>query len=203
MEKSENTKFWMTTTRIETLVDGIFAIAMTLLILNLVVPEIIGPLSDAAVRSSLSNLAPKFFIFVFSFILLAVFWTIHHRTFNIIKRVDNTLLWINIIWLLFIVMVPFSETLTGEYGQFTTPHLIFNLNMLGIAIFLALNGYYASKKGLMDEKVSQIRINVINHSCLMFVFITLLAIILSFIIPRWSSLAYILIIPMEKSIGRL
>jgi uncharacterized membrane protein len=95
----------------------------------------LGPLSDAAVRSSLSNLAPKFFIFVFSFILLAVFWTIHHRTFNIIKRVDNTLLWINIIWLLFIVIVPFSETLTGEYGQFTTPHLIFNLNMLELQYF--------------------------------------------------------------------
>jgi hypothetical protein len=59
------------------------------------------------------------------------------------------------------------------------------------------------KKGLMDEKVSQIRVNVINRSCLMFVFRTLLAIILSFIIPEWSSLAYILIIPMEKFIGRL
>ncbi|WP_414469961.1 TMEM175 family protein [Methanobacterium sp. ACI-7] len=203
MEDSRGTKFWMSTNRIETLVDGIFAIAMTLLVLSLAVPEIAVPLSDSVIRISLQDILPKFYVFVLSFILLALFWTIHHRTFHIIKRADNVLLWINIIWLLFIVMVPFSQTLVGDYGHFTTPHFIFNLNMLGIAILLTLNGYYASKNNLMDENISQSRINAINRSCIMFVFITLLAITLSFIVPQWSSLAYVLIIPMEKFIVKL
>lgn len=201
VESEEN--FWMTTNRIETLVDGIFAIAMTLLVLNLVVPEITGPLSETVIRTSLLNLYPKFFIFVLSFVLLAVFWTIHHRTFHIIQKADSTLLWINIIWLLFIVMVPFTNTLTGDYGRFIISHLVFNFDMLGIAVFITLSWYYAVKKGLIKRNTSQKVISRITLGCLVFIFVSLLAIFLSFIAPGWSSLTYILIIPLEMIVKRL
>lgn len=202
MEETDD-KFWMTTNRIETLVDGIFAIAMTLLVLNLVVPDISGPLSETVVLNSLMNVGPKFYVFVLSFVLLAVFWTIHHKSFHIIKKADSALLWINIIWLLFIVMVPFSNTLTGDYGNFVISHLIFNLNMLGISVFIFLSWYYAVKKGLIDKNVSSKVKSGITNGCLIFICITLLAILLSFIAPGWSSLAYVLIIPFEIIAGRL
>lgn len=203
MEKSENDGFWMTTNRIETIVDGIFAIAMTLLVLNLAVPEITGPLSETIVWSSLSTLYPKFSIFVLSFVLLAVFWTIHHKTFYIIKKADRVLLWINLIWLLFIVMVPFSQTLVGEYGSFSISHFIYNLNMLGIAVFITLSWLYAVKRKLIDETVSKKVISGITNGCLVFVFVALLAVALTFIVPGWTSLTYILIIPLEIIFGRL
>jgi uncharacterized membrane protein len=193
---------WMTTNRIETLVDGVFAIAMTLLVLELAVPQIGGSLSDMAIQQALYGVLPKFLAFLLSFILLAVFWTINHRHFYQIKRVDSILLWINVIWLLFIVMVPFSESLTGEYGRFTTPHVIFNLNMLGISLFLFLNWYYASKKGFIDEKLDPARITSIKRINLAFILITLMALVLSFIIPGWSSMTYLLIFPVEYLIGR-
>ena len=203
MEETDDTNLWMTTDRIETLVDGIFAIAMTLLILNLVVPEITGPLSETIVRNSLLGIYPKFYTFVLSFILLALFWTIHHRTFYIIQKANGTLLWINIIWLLFIVMVPFTNTLTGNYGSFVISHLIFNLDMLGIAVFIALSWYYAVKKDLIDKNVNKKIITGINRGILVFIFVSLIAICLSFITPEWSSLAYILIIPLELLVRRI
>lgn len=203
MEELDNKKYWMATKRIETLVDGIFAIAMTLLVLNLVVPEITGPLSEAVIRSSLSTLYPKFSIFVLSFILLAVFWNLHHRAFHYINKADNGLLWLNIIWLLFIVMVPFSQTLIGEYGDFAISHLVYNLNMMGIALFLALSWYYAVNRNLIDKNIDKTQFSKMGRGYLAFIFIALLAVTLTFIIPGWTSLTYILIIPIEMINHRL
>ncbi|MGZ7116944.1 MAG: TMEM175 family protein [Methanobacterium sp.] len=197
MEESGNTEFWMTTNRIETLVDGIFAIAMTLLVLNLVVPDIPGPLSEIIVRNAFLNLYDKFFIFVLSFVLLSIFWTIHHRAFHLIQRADRTFLWINLIWLLFIVLVPFTNTFSGDYGKYVISHLVFNIDMLGIAVFIGLSWFYAVKRGLIAENTSKKIISDINRGILVFIFVSLLAIFLSFVIPGWSSLAYILIIPIE------
>ena len=185
------------TGRIEALVDGIFAIAMTILVLTLVVPDVTGPLSNAIVENALHGILPGFFTLVMSFLLLALFWTLQHRIFHRIKQVDTIMLWINLVWLLFIVLVPFFASLTGKYGQFPISHILSNLNMLGIAVFLYLNWYYASKRDLIHEKVGNEEIASIRGDILIFIVITLTALALSFVIPGWSSLVYILIFPLE------
>ena len=201
--ESESSSIFMDTNRLETLVDGIFAIAMTLLVLALAVPDITGPLSNAAVQNSLYSLIPSFYTLVMSFILLALFWSNHHRAFHKINEMNTPLLWINVIWLLFIVLVPFSASLTGKYGEFSISHIIFNLNMLGIALFLGLNWYYASKKKFIDEKVPSRDITVTIRTNVLFIVISLLALSLSFVLPRWSALVYLLIFPLEYLIGKM
>lgn len=202
MSKSERSNLFMNTSRLETLVDGIFAIAMTLLVLALVVPDITGPLSNLAVQNALYSLIPSFYTMVLSFILLALFWSNHHRAFFRIKKMNTALLWINVIWLLFIVLVPFSASLTGKYGEFPISHIVFNLNMLGIAFFLLLNWYYAGKKNLIHEAVESKTIDTTNKINLLFVSIAILALLLSFVFPRFSALVYILIFPLEYLIVR-
>lgn len=189
----ENLNVCMPTNRLETLVDGIFAIAMTLLVFNLYVPMVGGPLSEIAIQQSLSSIYPKFLTFVVSFILLAIFWNLNHKHFNQINHIDNLLLWINVIWLLFIVMVPFTSSLTGLYQHYTTPHLIFNLNMLGIALFLSISWYYATKKKFLTDNLDTKTITTINTINLSFIIITLLAMVLSFVIPQYCTLLYLLL----------
>jgi uncharacterized membrane protein len=201
--ESESTSIFMDTKRLETLVDGIFAIAMTLLVLALAVPDITGPLSNTAVQNSLYSLIPNFYTLVMSFILLALFWSNHHRAFHKINEMNTPLLWINVIWLLFIVLVPFSASLTGKYGEFSISHIIFNLNMLGIALFLGFNWYYASRKKFIDEKVPARDITITIRTNILFIVISLLALSLSFILPRWSALVYLLIFPLEYMIGKM
>ena len=201
--ESESSNIFMDTKRLETLVDGIFAIAMTLLVLALAVPDITGPLYNSAVQNSLYSLIPSFYTLVMSFILLALFWSNHHRAFHKIDEMNTPLLWINVIWLLFIVLVPFSASLTGKYGEFPISHIIFNLNMLGIALFLGLNWYYATKKNFIDEKVSPRDITVTIRTNVLFIVISLLALSLSFVLPRWSALVYLLIFPLEYMIGKM
>jgi len=201
--ESESSSILVDTKRLETLVDGIFAIAMTLLVLALTVPDIIGPLSNAAVQNSLYSLIPSFYTLVISFILLALFWSNHHRAFHRIKKMNTILLWINVIWLLFIVLVPFSASLTGKYGEFPISHIIFNLNMLGIAVFLGLNWYYAGRSNFIDEKIDPKTVTISKRTNALFIGIALLALLLSFIVPRFSALVYLLIFPLEYLINKI
>jgi len=202
MDNSENSGLLMDTKRLETLVDGIFAIAMTLLVLALAVPDISGTLSNAAVQKSLYGLIPSLYTLVISFILLALFWSNHHRAFHRIRQMNTVLLWINVVWLLFIVLVPFSASLTGKYGQFSISHIVFNVNMLGIAFFLWLNWYYANHKNFIHDKVGTKLIKITNRTNLLFISIALLALLLSFFVPRFSALVYLLIFPLEYLISR-
>ncbi|MGB9977732.1 TMEM175 family protein [Methanobacterium sp.] len=194
---------FMSTGRIEALVDGIFAIAMTILVLTLAVPDVTGPLSNYAVQNALYGIFPSFYTLVMSFLLLALFWTLQHRIFHRIKQVDTVMLWINLIWLLFIVLVPFFASLTGKYPQFAISHVLSNLNMFGIALFLYLCWHYASKRDFIHEKVDDNEVTSIRVDIIIFLIITLSALVLSFIIPDWSSLVYVLIFPLEFISHRL
>ena len=197
----ENSHVWLSTKRIETLVDGIFAIAMTLLVLALAVPDIAEPLTNGAIVNALYGLIPSLYTLILSFILLALFWNIHHRTFQRINEVNDILLWINMFWLLFIVLVPFSATLTGKYGQFPASHIVFNINMIGIGIFLYLNTYYAVSRNFIKEETDQFKSR--KNVSIGFIFIALLALLSSFIFTSWSSLVYLLIIPLNMVTKRL
>lgn len=183
---------WKTTNRIETLVDGIFAIAMTLLVLNIAVPQLASPVSNATMQSTLIGMWPHFFAYGLSFILLAVFWRMNHNQFYAIKQTNNTLLQITIMWLLFVALVPFSASLTAEYGNLRSAEIFFHLNMFMIGFFPALIWYYGVRKKFIVEEITPERITEIKRIYLILPFLSLLAMALTFISPSWSPLAYAL-----------
>lgn len=189
---------YMTTDRILAITDGIFAIAMTLIVLTIGVPSVSGPVSDASIQKALYTIAFPFFNFVLSFILLAMFWTANHKQLHYVKHVDSVFLWINIIWLLFIAIVPFSTEISGDYNGYTISQLIFNLNLLGIACLLYLNWHYATKKGLISKKMDKTKIKSIKLTCLLFVGVSLTATVLSLIIPKWCSTVYVALLVLER-----
>lgn len=182
---------WLTTRRLEALSDGIFAIAMTLLVLNLDIP----PMSDAEAVTKLPGqlleLWPHFFALTLSFFLLSIFWIMHHRQFRAIKRVDETLLWLNAATMLFIIMIPFSTSLHGEYEATQTAALFFegNLFLAGIASF-ATYWYATFNHRLIDQSLDpqQIKKGLIRTAAIPVA--SLLAIGISFITPQYSTLTY-------------
>jgi uncharacterized membrane protein len=197
MDEAESFSQYMDTKRLETLVDGIFAIAMTLLVLGLAVPTIHPPITNASVQAAIINLIPNFISLVVSFVLLGVFWKIHHRIFKQINIMNGTLLWINLIWLLFIVLVPFSASLTGDYGQVTISNVIFNINMLGIAVLLYLNWHYADHKNFIHEKITDKEITFTKIVNLTFIVVAITAIGLSYVIPQYSQIVYLIMLPSD------
>lgn len=186
----EDPNVWMTTKRIETLVDGIFAIAMTLLVLSLKIPQLPYPTTDTIILNSLGSMGQQFFIYFISFFLLASFWRVNHAQFYFIKKTDQTLLWINIIWLSLIALLPFSTNLIGSYGYLKVPLIFFDLNLFLIGVLFNLNWYYADKKKLIDENTDPKLIKFREKYNLALPLIAIIAIGLTFISPEWSSLVY-------------
>jgi len=103
--------------------DAVFAIAITLLVIEIKVPEIHEEITDRAILEGLGHLIPKFVGFIISFLLIGLNWTIHHRMFGYVTAYNRRLLWLNLFFLFFIVLMPFS---TGLYGEFAGSALIRN-----------------------------------------------------------------------------
>ena len=135
--------------RVEFLTDGIFAVVMTLLVLDISVPQISShdAIDSITVGTELLNglfdLWPKLLSFGISFITLAIYWLAHHRQFYYIKHVNRTLIWINFMFLMATCLLPFSASLLGEYHQQQISIFVFGANSIIIASLLSIQWWYA------------------------------------------------------------
>src|SRR5947209_2907092 len=99
----------ISTGRVETLADGVFAIVMTLLILDIRAPDVVRDSAD--LQGKLIALLPHIRGYALSFLILGVLWVGHHNQFYYIKRTDRIFLWINIAFLMCVAFIPFSSAL--------------------------------------------------------------------------------------------
>ena len=102
--------------RIEALTDGIFAVAMTLLVIELKIGEHGEITTSAQLQHALVALLPKAIAWIISFFVLAFFWLGHHRLFQHVRHVDGQMLWSNIVMLGAASLMPFSSALVGQYA---------------------------------------------------------------------------------------
>jgi uncharacterized membrane protein len=101
--------------RVEALSDGVFAIVVTLLVLEIRVPHIAAHGSLSELASALWAMVPKFVSWVISFLTVCVIWLNHHRLFKMMRRIDNGLFWWNANLLLWTSFIPFPTALMGDY----------------------------------------------------------------------------------------
>ena len=104
--------------------DAVFAIAITLLIIEIKVPEPKPPFTEASLLQSMVTLIPKVIGFLLSFFLIGLYWTVHHRMFGYLTNYTRKLIWMNLVFLLAIVMMPFSTAFFSEYSTPETIHLL-------------------------------------------------------------------------------
>ncbi|WP_374315546.1 TMEM175 family protein [Microbacterium sp.] len=121
------------TVRVEAFTDGVFAIAATLLVLDLTTHGIGEVSSDAQMWAALADMGYLFVNFALSFVLLCLLWMVHVRQFEHIARVDTAMIWFNNARLLFVVLVPFATNLTTEYSAFLAGRLA-----MPVTFFLAI-----------------------------------------------------------------
>lgn len=122
--------------RVEAVCDGIFAIILTLLVLEIKVPHIHEANSVDELIHALRDVIPKFIAWVISFFTVMVIWVNHHRIFESLKKVDHTFFWLNANLLLWISFYPFSTALLGDY-----PDNKFAVSFYGMASFLMGVGF--------------------------------------------------------------
>ena len=139
--------------RIEALSDGVFAIAMTLLVLDIKVP--LGEFhSESQLIAAFWPLMPKFLAYLLGFMTLGIFWVGHATQFRFIARTDRHLTWMNIFFLMVISVFPFSTAFLSEYINFKFAVGLYWLNIFlaGVAIFIPWS--YACRANLLNEEAT-------------------------------------------------
>jgi uncharacterized membrane protein len=154
--KSEPLTVIPSTSRIEAYSDGVFAIIVTLLILELKVPALPQPTTLAGFLGAVAPLWPKFVSFVFSFFVLAIFWINHHAMYHNLVKSDAKLLWLNNLLLLFLTIVPFTTAFLGD-NPLTPPVIaLYAANLtLAAASFVAMGHWAMFWGNLMDPTIAE------------------------------------------------
>jgi uncharacterized membrane protein len=135
--------------RIEALSDGVFAIALTLLVLKLEVPE--HHHSNQEMLRQLLDLYPQFVSYVVTFLIAGGFWYLHHLTFHFIRYVNGFLVWINLLFLMFVSLLPFSAGLMGHLLMHPVSQFFYFGNQLAIALLLNFHWQYARWRNLIID----------------------------------------------------
>ena len=184
--------------------DAVFAICITLLVIEIKVPALAEP-TDRALLQYLSSTSLKFFGFLLSFYIIGHYWIVHHRIFGYVKKSTGTLLWINLAFLFTVILLPFSSGLFGEYGShinMDVPYLIYVINMCLTGLANCWLWVYVSnpERDLLTHKIPKERIHLGIIRSLIIPIVFIMSLIVSLVFPVLSR--YIpLLIPLILNYG--
>jgi TMEM175 potassium channel family protein len=138
--------------RIVSFSDGVFAIAITLLVLGLSVPEQIRG-DDLA--TALWNQRQDLFAYALGFAVIGRFWIVHHRFFGDVVGFDGRLLGLNLFYLGWIVLIPFSSQVLGDHGGDTAAVVLYAVNLAGVILIGTWMQAYALRAGLATTSAEE------------------------------------------------
>lgn len=141
------------TGRIEAISDAVFGVAMTLLVLEIEVPEFHHQVTDHELARAFLGLMPKFLVYFLSFITGGIFWVGQSAQFKYIKNSDRNITWINLLFLLFVSVLPFSTAFLGDHISFRFSIFLYWLNIFLMGIMLYTNWEYANRHNFISEEM--------------------------------------------------
>lgn len=179
-------------TRITALADGVFAIVMTLLVLGIDMPEVPSEeLGDRLVREILW-VWPKLVAFIVSFLVLGIYWVGHHTQFHFMKGVNRNVLWLNILFFMFVCLVPFSTRVVGHYGTQGIALWLYAANLILISMVLLVHWRYVAAAGLLKDATDDDIVSKASRQILVGPAIYLIALAVSFFEARLALLVILL-----------
>ncbi|MGU3646581.1 TMEM175 family protein [Microbacterium sp. C23T] len=178
------------TTRLEAFTDGVFAIAATLLVLDLTQHSLGKVESDAEMWAALAGMYELFLNFGLSFVLLCLMWMVHVQQFEHVARVDATTVWLNNARLLFIVLVPFATNLTTEYSEWLAGRLAMPVTFFLAILFSWLQwGWAVRRRDVLLPDMTKDDAIAYGRSSLSALIISALVVVLA---PWIGSIAFLL-----------
>lgn len=176
--------------------DAVFAIAITLLVIEIKIPTH-EQIHELGMNGVIDRLFPLLIGFFISFMVTALFWRWHLVIMNLVKTIDNTLVWLNVWLLLFVALLPFSSGFYSENFGDNAPFFIYCVDLALIGFFSFLITAYVAKKEKLAETVGKYQVRWMKQRALLVPIIFLLCIPLAFISPLFSRLGFLLIFVMQ------
>lgn len=145
-----------TTARIEAFSDGVIAIIVTIMVLELKVPQLAEHFTRAEFLHEGQKLLPKLLAYAMSFVIVAIFWVNHHSFFHALKKSDGKLLWYNNFLLFWLSLLPFATAFMGEHPKCVEAIMCYGfvLLMAGLA-FLVMGNYVLFKSDLISSEIGE------------------------------------------------
>ena len=186
--------------RLAALSDGVFAVAMTLLVLDLRAPAVEAIHSERDLWAALGALAPRLLMYILSFMTLGIFWVGQQTQLNHLARSDRSLSWIHLVFLFAISVMPFSTTLLAQFTEYRVALVVYWINILVIGAVLYVSWICAVGSGLVKEdlpvKISSAIKRRILIAQALYAFGTLLCVINTY----WS-IGFILLVELNYALA--
>ena len=181
----------MNKTRLEAFSDGVFAIVITLLILDVRIHDV----EYAQLPNALHEIVPSIISYVISFAVIGVYWFAHHYYFKFVKKPNSVFVWLNMLLLLLVSFIPFPTSLLGAYPFQTIPVLMYGVNLLALnLVSLVMLFYLYRHRELAAESLTK---EAFKEFLWIYIFVNvtyLVATILSFFVPTVSYIIYIVVL---------
>ena len=184
--------------RIEALVDGIFAVAMTLLVIDLRLPEREHLKTVEQLRDALVALAPNFASWLVSFLVLAIFWVGNHRLYNHVRHVDARLVWYTILMLGGASLLPFATAVNSQFPS-QLGQAVYSSVMIVIALGALLVATHIHRTpALCAHPMDAATYRGVCLRTIGLMVIALIAIVLAGLLPGTANLAFLLIFGLRR-----
>ncbi|MHB8604769.1 MAG: TMEM175 family protein [Thermoplasmatota archaeon] len=179
--------------RLQALADGVFAFAMTLLVLAITVPVVSTATADRDLPGALSGEWERFLVYVASFVVLGVMWTGHHVLHHFVERANRVMQWLNMAVLLPITFVPFAAALFGAYPRSRVAAVVYNCVLLVVPLIYLATLRYVRKAGLHTAGTEDFALRVLRIRFWFAAAGVVVIIGLAFLSPTASAVADLLI----------
>ncbi|HET7226614.1 MAG TPA: TMEM175 family protein [Candidatus Eisenbacteria bacterium] len=188
----------MSTARVEAFSDGVFAIAATLLVLELRMPELPAEaVARGALAAEVVHEWPKLVSYVISFSIVGFFWVGHHLMFHYVRRTDRNFLFLNNVFLMLVAFMPYPSDLLGRYGGTRLAVTLYGGTLVAIGlVYVGLWRYATGRHRLVDSELSPRLIRRVSAIILAAPIVNALAVGVGLIQPR-ASLVLFLLVPLS------
>jgi TMEM175 potassium channel family protein len=175
--------------------DAVFAFAATLLVLKIDLPQISGGNIEPQLAIALFSLWPSYFVNIVSFLIIGYYWLNHHAIFGFIKRLNQTVVWINLIFLIFVSFIPFPVDLYGSYPTVPLIDVFYSASLALVGYFLAFIWWYAADHHrLISKSLSDTQIRYYLARILIAPIVFTFSIPLVYIHPVLAQVSWLLVI---------
>jgi uncharacterized membrane protein len=183
--------------------DAVFAIAITLLIIEVRLPALPDHASDAQVRGALSGVLPEVFAYALSFATIGLYWFAHWRRYRDVERVNERLVGLNLILLALVAFIPFPTAMMGEHGDLPSVVAIYAASLSAAGIVSSLNWLYAWRAGLTRQAISARYVRLVALRGLSVPVVMLASLLLLPVGPAWVETSWLLIFPVQFVMNRV
>jgi uncharacterized membrane protein len=189
--------------RLELFSDAVFAIAITLLVLELKVPEPAAVQATGGLAAALFGELPKFAAFYISFAVIGFYWSAHYRMFRHIRRCDGTLLALNLLLLLFVAFLPFPVALLGSFRHEPTAIAFYAVSMALTGLSLNVLWWYATRRRrLVVPDLDRAVVRYIQFRAAAPPVAFAISMPLAFAHASWAMYSWLLVVPLLRIVGR-